>query len=555
MKKLKNLKFSIVFALFLFLPFFVQAKSWHFEKWVSDITINPDSTFTVRETQTIDFQGAFTWLQRDIAIKRFKKISEITVYDETGRKLAIGEVEISRGLSKVSVKINFNAQNEKRTWIIAYKISGGIGFFKDYDELYWNAVSEDRDVLIDQVEVLVRLPQSVPSENLQQRLFVGPAGSKNETKNFGILDNGALRYFGKKIAPGENFTIVAGWPKGIVARDFWGEFGQYFWFILPLGAFVFLFQRWRKTGRDPKMKGTIIPQYGPPDQITPAEMGALVHEKFAIKDISATLVDLARRGYLKIAEIEKRGIFSSSRAYQFTLQKDFSSDSNLKEHERLILAGVFGVAREVSLEDLENKFYRQIPKIRNAVLQAVAASGYFKQNPARVIQKYVALGMAILVSSGIIFYYLTQFIPALTVGLTGLLIILFGRFMPARTKEGADALWQTLGFKMYLSVAERFRLQANVDPKIFEKYLAYAMVLGVERAWANRFANIYRQPPDWYAPINAWTAFSLINFSNNLSAMSDSFSSAFAASPSSSSGFGGGGFSGGGGGGGGSSAG
>ncbi|MDP2918525.1 MAG: DUF2207 domain-containing protein [bacterium] len=555
MSKLKSLKFFIVFALFLCLPFFAQAKSWHFEKWLSEITVNQDSTFTVAETQTVDFQGSFTWIQRDIAIKRFKKISEIAVYDEDGVKLAPGATEISRGIGKVSVKINFEARDEKKTWTIAYKISGGIGFFRDYDELYWNAVSEDRNVAIDVVEVLVRLPQSVSAENLKQRLFVGPAGSKDETGDFEILDHGVLRYFGKNIAPYENFTIAAGWPKGIVARDFWGEFGQYFWFILPVAAFIFLFNRWMKVGRDPKMKGTIVPHYAPPEGISPAEMGALIHEKFAVRDISASLVDLARRGYLKIREIEKRGILTTSRSYQFTLRKDFLSDNNLKAHEQLILQAVFGGADQVSLEDLENKFYREIPPIRNAVLQSVVAKGYFKQNPSRVIQKYIALGIAVLVLAGIAFYYLAQFLPSLAIGLAGILIVIFGRFMPARTEKGAEAAWQTLGFKMYLSVAERFRLQANVDPKTFEKYLAYAMVLGVERAWAKRFADIYREPPDWYMPVNAWTAFSLASFSSDLSTMSNSFSSVLSSSPSSSSGFGGGGFSGGGGGGGGSSAG
>lgn len=556
-KLLKFFVFILILGGFCFgFGHFVFAKSWDFEKWVSDITVNPDSTFVVRETQTVNFSGSFTWLKRDIAIKRFKKISDIAVYDSEGRKLSAGEVEISRGVGNVSVKINTQAQDEQKTWTIEYKIHGGVGFFKDYDELYWNAISSARDVPIKSVEVFVHLPQKAPESELKQRLFVGAVGSQNEVQNFNVLEDGTSHYWGKDIAPNTEFTIVAGWPKGIVKRDLWLALSPYLWSLIPIVTFSLLFFKWWKSGRDPKMKGTVIPQYEPPSKMTPAEMGVLVREKVEMKDISATMVDLARRGYLKIAEAEKKGIFTNSRTYNFTRQKDFGSNPALKEHERLILNGVLGDQEQVSLEDLENKFYRHITGIKNAVLDEITQDGYFKQNPSRVMQKYIVWGTLLIVLGGVgSFLYSNEFLPPFAVSLSGIFLIIFGRFMPAKTKKGAEAKWQTLGFKMFLSVAERFRLKANVDPRMFEKYLAFAMVLGVEGKWANRFADIYTEPPDWYTPLSAWTAFSLVNFSSNISSMSNSFSSVLSSSPSSSSGFGGGGGAGGGGGGGGSSAG
>lgn len=556
MKRLKGLKLLIFLSFFLLTPSLVWAKSWHFEKWVTDITVNPDSTFVVRETQTIEFQGPFTWLQRDIALKRLKKISEIKVYDEKGRLLGPGEVETSRSVGEVKVKINFQAQDEERTWMIEYKVQGGIGFFRDYDELYWNAVSQEREVPIEKAEVLVHLPQDVLPDQFRQRLFVGTTGSKNESNNFSIVDNRTLKYWGENIGPSENFTIVAGWPKGIVKKDWWLILSPYFWFVIPLLSFVFLFWRWWTRGRDPKMKGTVIAQYEPPKGMTPAEMGVLVYEKSRVKDISATLVDLAYRGYLKIIEQEKRGIFSSSQTYNFLKQKDYQQDTSLKEHERQILGGIFSWGEEVSLDDLENKFYRHIPGIKKATLSQITQDGYFKSNPEQITKKYMALGFLLLIfGGGGLFYFLGQLIPSIAVAFTGILAMIFGRVMPAKTQKGADARWQALGFKEYLYVAERFRLQANIDPKTFEKYLSYAMVFGVEREWANRFVDIYREAPDWYVPVRVGGAFVIANFVSNISTMSDSFSSVLSSSPSSSSGFGGGGSAGGGGGGGGSSAG
>lgn len=557
MKRSKGLKLLIFLSFFLLTPSLVWAKSWYFEKWAADITVNPDSTFVVRETQTVNFQGSFSWLARDIALKRLKKISEIKVYNEEGNLLGPGSVEVSREIGKVKVKINFQAQDEQKTWTIEYKVSGGIGFFKEYDELYWNAVSQERDVPINKVEVLVYLPQDIPEDKFKQRLFVGGTGSKDESKNFEVVDGHTLRYWGENVGPYKNFTIVAGWPKGIVKKDWWLILSPYLWFAIPLLAFIFLFWRWWTAGRDPKMKGTIIAQYEPPRGMAPAEMGGLVHEKSELRDISATLVDLAYRGYLRIVEQEKKGLLSTSRTYNFVRQKDFHKDPRLKEHEGLILEGILGYKSEVSLDDLKNSFYRHIPGIKKAVFGQITRDGYFNQNPEGITKKYVVLGMLILVfGGGGAFFYLSQLLPAVALGLVGLFTVIFGRFMPAKTKKGADAKWHSLGFKEYLQVAERFRLQANVDPKTFEKYLSYAMVFGVEREWANRFIDIYKEPPDWYVPATGvWAAFVLTDFTSNLSGMSQSFSSVFSSSPSSSSGFGGGGFAGGGGGGGGSSAG
>jgi uncharacterized membrane protein YgcG len=33
---------------------------------------------------------------------------------------------------------------------------------------------------------------------------------------------------------------------------------------------------------------------------------------------------------------------------------------------------------------------------------------------------------------------------------------------------------------------------------MFERFLPFAMALGVERSWARAFADICRTPPDWY---------------------------------------------------------
>lgn len=540
--------FVIVFCL-LTLSNIAQAKSWHFVEWVTDITINSDSSFLVRETQTVQFEGQFSFLQRGIAIRKLKKITDINVYDGNWRPLPPEQIEISHSGDEVLVKINFLAQDEIKTWIFEYKVLGGLGFYKDFDEIYWNAISEKREVPIDKVITVVHLPQDVSPSVLKQKLFIGPTGTKAESLNYTMVDGHTLNYWGENIAPYMNFTIVAAFPKGIIQKDWWLVISPYLWFIIPLAAFAFLFWLWWTRGRDPRVKETIIPQYEPPEGMSPAEMGIVVHERLHSKDISATLIDLTCRGYLKIIENEK-----SPKDYILQKQSKTFDGTILKPHEQLVLAGVFGTYEEINLKDLKDKFYANIPEIKKAIFNKVTQDGYFKRNPNTIIMKYLVLGIFIVAASFPISFL--RFIPitgffALLV--TGVITIIFGRFMPCKTQKGADAKWHAIGFKDYLQVAEKFRLESNVDPKIFDKYLSYAIIFNVATKWAERFSDIYKGSPDWYVSSDT-NAYSFIYFSNNLSNMTNSFSSVLPSSPSS-SGSGGGGSAGGGGGGGSSSAG
>lgn len=115
------------------------------------------------------------------------------------------------------------------------------------------------------------------------------------------------------------------------------------------------------------------------------------------------------------------------------------------------------------------------------------------------------------------------------------------------------------GFRMYLDVAEREDLNRvkgpPLSPQLFESYLPAALALGVEQAWAERFADVFRMQapnyqPGWYAG-PGWNVHNLGSFSSNLSSSFSSAISSSATAPGSSSAGGGGGSSGGGGGGGG----
>jgi uncharacterized membrane protein len=148
-----------------------------------------------------------------------------------------------------------------------------------------------------------------------------------------------------------------------------------------------------------------------------------------------------------------------------------------------------------------------------------------------------------------------SYLPFLIGGiLSGLIICFFGWFMPAHTEDGARALENVLGFEDFLAHVESDRFNRMIKtPQMFEKFLPFAMALGVEKNWSKAFQGVMTQPPGWYQG-GSGPVFYPVNFTNDLSSMSSRAGAVMASAPRSSggSGFGGGGgFSGGGFGGGG----
>lgn len=351
----------------------------------------------------------------------------------------------------------------------------------------------------------------------------------------------------------------------ILEREWWAP---YFALGFPLIIFVLanaiLYLVWLRFGRDESKKRTIVTQFEPVDNLTASEIGTIIDQGVQKRDITAAVLQLAVKGFIHIKKHEKKKFINGRRKheYTFTLKKDFREEAikaELEDFEYKLLYGFFGNKKtEVKLSDLINKFYKHLPKIQNGLYDVVVEKGYFKKNPKKT--KGWALAVAILILVGGFFASLV--LVAITESIAPLLLtIVFGIemiavvfIMPQRTEKGVRALEHILGFKKYLSVAEKDRIAFHDAPdsfkssdELFQAYLPYAMVFKVEEEWAKQFEDLHQ--PDWYDDPTS-TVFNALLFTNAVSSMAGSVGTAMSAAPSS-SGSGGGGFSGGGFGGGG----
>jgi len=561
-----------------------SARSWRLPSFHTTLEVSPDGSLTVTETLQPRFSGSFNGIFRTIPVdyrtpegfnyKLF--IDLVRVTDENGKDL---QCEISREGHYIKYKIWIpGAQDTTKTVLLTYRVENAIRYFDEHDELYWNATGTEWPVPIDQASVVIKLPAAAAGPGLRATAYTGAYGSTASDADVKITGAEALISTTRSLDYREGLTVVVGWDKGVVAKPgaaalTWRFLRANWMFGVPIVVFIFMFWLWYKRGKDPSASEPVMVLYEPPEKLTPGEVGTLVDNTPDMRDITATLVDLAVRGYLRIEEGEEKGLIWKTRDYTFRLLKPDSEWDELKEHERELLRGMFTnpshPGATVYLLALENEFYRKLPEIREALFKQLISGRYYTHNPQKVRNLYLGLGVAVAVVAVALLapwaaHSGTSMLTAILSGISsGLIVIIFAFVMPARTILGARVRSQILGFEEFMNRAEKDHFARLVNsPEMFDKYLPYAMALGVEGKWARAFENIYKQPPDWYRGYYDGT-FRPSLLMHNLNAMSSRTASTFVSTPrsegsgfgsSGSSGFGGGGFSGGGFGGGGGGA-
>ena len=545
------------------------------------ITVDKDGTAIVVERISLAFQGEWHGIHRTIPIEYpgpngtnyelFLQVNSVT--NGEGGKLKY-DSSTSNGARDLKIYIP-DAVDATRVVEITYRVLNGTRFFQEYDEFYWNVTGNDWPVPIDHAEAVVHFPDAAAG-SLRAQAFTGVYGSSHRDATAEVNGAGVDFATTNPLPMRGGMTIDVYIPQGILAAP--SALTKFLWFIggnpvvfLPFVTFAGMFVLWWYKGRDPDAGMSVAPMYEPPAGISPAEAGTLLDDSIHPRDITSTVVDLAVRGYIKIEETAEKVLLFTQRDYIFHLLKPRDQwGADLAPHERVMLENVFAGGDETHLSSLKNRFYTAVPVIREDIMSSLKTKGIYLLDPDSANGYSVVAGIGILVPFAI-FQYLgwANFLnsaPLLILCLAVSLVIwwLFARVMTAKTVKGARTQVAVLGFQEFMNRVDAERLKV-MPPTTFEKYLAFAMALGVEHHWAQAFAGIVKDPPQWYVgPGGPYVGgFNPIFFSSSMHSMATDMHQVFVSAPrasSSGSGFssggfgGGGGFSGGGFGGGGGSA-
>jgi uncharacterized membrane protein YgcG len=599
--------------------------------FTSHIQVQPDASLTVTETIVVRATGK--------QIKRGIVRDFPTVYtDRFGHQVKVGfqVLEVRRDGTAEPYHVRPAANGQKvymgrqkvflrsgvHTYTLKYHTTRQLGFFKDFDELYWNVTGNGWTFPIDAVKAVIDLPPG--ARILQYSGYTGYQGGHGRDFVAKPGDHQIIFETTRGLAPREGLTVAVAWPKGVVQMPSSQEKMGYFlrdnlstgigllWLLILSGFYLVA---WLRVGRDPA-KGTIIPLFTPPKALTPPAVRFLMRMGFDHKAFAAAVVDMGVRGYLQIEEDDgdytlKRKTTAASLplAEERVAEKLFGGESTLKlassNHTRI--SGAIDALRENLGKEFEKVYFlthtgylgwgilltllamgsiittapdkeAAIPGILWLTIWTIgcivlAVMVYRQWQHARRFGNIVgAVGVTLFalpffigeIIGTIAFGTVISLAPMLTLAGMAFLNVLFYYLMKAPTLKGRQVMDQIEGFKMYLEVAEKDRLNLlnppEKTPELFERYLPYALALDVENEWSEQFAEVLAQAqvdgqpysPSWYSG-RSWDISGVSGFSDSLGSSFASAISSSSSAPGSSSGSGGGGSSGGGGGGGGGS--
>ncbi len=567
----------IVFALVLF-PHFAIADSEIISAFTTHFEINVNGSVNVQEEIVYDFgpnavnkHGIYREIPLQFSIPgertaRQIEISSIMVTDGRGN---LRPSQYTGGGNYVSLKIGDPdvTVTGPQLYVIRYTVWGALISLPDKDEFYWNTTGEKWAEPILRARAEVVLPVPAQTELISHVCYAGPPQSDlrctSTTTPDTIATESRMVVFEENagLAPHFGMTIAVGVPKGIFnvpaakftpepdTSTFWGKLRTISFvstLLIPIATFVAMWRIWSKRGRDPKGRGVVIVAYDIPKHLGVLELAYLSKNTLEHNALSAALVDLAIRGYLTIERIVTKKLFIDTEDFRITFLKEVGT-SKLSIAEKILYNEFRDHGDTLLLSSLSHKLTGLSAILGTQVAEDLTQKGYYTENPIKVGQNYFIAAVGL--------FFFGMFIPLLNIAIvmSAIIIFVFALLMPKRTEDGVLLVEEIAGFKEYLSVAEKDRIDfvnaPDKDPKSFERFLPYAMVFKVEKAWASKFKDIYtnKDSAHWYSGSGAFNAATLVA---GMDAFDTSTASAFSLEGGGSSGGGSAGGGGGGGGGG-----
>jgi hypothetical protein len=478
----------------------------------------------------------------------------------------------------------------RHTYEIVYTVKGAMNGFADHDELFWNAIGDQWEQDIGQMNVRV----TGPADITRVACYQGPFGSTIPCDNSKITKQADAVFQQSNLPAFQAMSVVIALPKGTVAStapilDERWSFDKAFsrtpasvggggaLLVLIVGGVAWLM--WRR-GRDVRYrgsqvdqvmgnptdaetqpvplfeKGTSVVEFEPPEGLRPGQVGTLVDEVANTLDVSATIVDLAVRKYLVIEEIPKTWMLGKA---DWNLRRlEEPADDKLLPYESELLNGLFEDGGQVELSALRKKFAERLQKVKDALYNDMVSRKWFLRRPDKVRQTWVVIGSLALsfgIGVTILLAYFTKLgILGIPFVLGGILLLIGANKMPARTAKGTAMTRRVKGFQVVIEKAEAYMSKWAEQENVFTRFLPYAVVFGVTDKWAKAFESLGQTPSDttWYVSTRP---FVYAQFADSIDSFTVQTSGTISSTPagSGSSGFGGGGAGGGGGGGGGGS--
>lgn len=474
----------------------------------------------------------------DDARDRVYRVSEITTSSPSG---APARHYLDETPWEVAVRVGDENRGDisgTHRYTISYRLDGilnpaaGDG---TYDEWYWNVLGDGWEVPVRDVTVTVRGPADV----LAAACYAGRTGATSSCGSARTAHDEA-RFTHPGVSPGEQLSVVVGWPAGTFpdARvrlgprerppleelgfrlDPRSPAGLAAGLVLVLGVAGAIGLA-RSQGRDERYagltpglrpadgEGTVVRsrsrpavavRFEPPEGLTPGLVGTLVDGKADPHDVTATIVDLAVRGHLRIEQIppEHRTPWELDGKLAWRLVKIEDPPGGLLAYEELLLRSLFPAGQTtVRLTAARGSLGEAITSVQGLLYRELTDRGWYRRSPEQERQVWSGAGFVVALAAVVVGVLVGAMVsargvilPWVALLLVGLVVARAGRLAPARTADGSAVLAQTLGFREFIATAEARQLRFEEARDLFSAYLPYAIAFGEAERWAELFSRL-----------------------------------------------------------------
>ncbi|MGO4937470.1 DUF2207 family protein [Fundicoccus sp. Sow4_H7] len=548
MKRMLSLLLTLGFLMAIMIPgFYVSAQDVNFDIYQQDITaeIRADGSVQFTDIQyydvdymngaifTLDSEG-YQVSQYDVGIIDPETNEPVFFTENTTGAEETYLVNESNG--EYEFRVYYPSEDEKVAFIYKYTLDALVTNYKDTAELNRKIIGTNTDYRMD-VTAEIILPTIVSNrEDFRTWAHGAPQGEIYQIERSGrsiatitVPNNPANQFvevqilFPTALTPNNPNVVDQDRKEEIIEAQETArlvELENYessrknlsYWIIAIIAAMIIgpLFAWWYYLSRRKKLNPNPLPVpehvYYLPEDITPALMATSVfRNKPSTDDFAATILDLARKGYIKLEDVpkEKRGFLSGeSNTIRVTILEDQPDSNLLRTHEQRALDYVrpIGQEKNITFEQIEEKakkdkkYAKKQFNIFTRFSSSVEIQGLQLRNPQKE-QTYALtwaimalLGSISLAIAGMIlslyrFSFVNLLLIVIGVGILGFIasIVLIVRVTlhPIQTPESEYRQKEWQGFASMLKNIGNFEMREVASLELWEEFLVYAVSLGV----------------------------------------------------------------------------
>lgn len=513
-------------------------RSYSIDKFYVKAFLNEDGSMDIEESINYDFSGSFNGVYRTLKTANSDGIENIKILIKdnndyiTAKESLSGNnntYEVIKESDGIKLKIFYRSANEKRQFIIMYKVLNAAVKYNDVAELYWKFMGRETEVIIRDFKVDFKLPKGANYDDI--KVFAHGPLSGNIQK----LDDENIVIFVDKMPPNTFVEARILFPTKliekstkIVDKDALGpileEEGRwakeantkrqraralisisFIYAIIEIFLIVFIYFKYDREFKT-SFKGSYYREL--PGDYSPAIMSILWNfGRINPRDITATLMDLVRRKHLILnTEIShKKGIFKNKKEedYVFVLNEE-SDKSDLSQQEEFLIDWIIngiGDNKKVSLGDIEDYTKSRERAITfkshyDAWVECIKLEAdrykFFdkssvKGNIIGIVASLLGIALGIYTAT-----FHQNLIGMAVLIVVSLILMIYSITVKRRSKYGVEQYKMWKAFRKFLKHFSRMDKAEIPSVILWEHYLVYAISLGVAKEVIKQLKMVFR---------------------------------------------------------------